>query len=461
MIKRPIALLVSLLLTGCSLAPDYQRPAAPIPVNYETKTSPAAVQATDWQQVFTDPALKKLIDTALQNNRDLRVAVLNVEAYQAQYRIQRAAQLPDITATGYQARQRIPGTYSGGASAISNTDSATVGISAYELDMFGRVQSLKDQALEKYLAQEETQRSTQLSLIANVATAYMTLLADHDLLHLAEQTAKSYEQSYQLIQQRYEAGISSSLDVSQSRSNLESVRSSLAQYRRQVALDQNALRLLLGTDIPTGLSSGLPEQDLTLLASLGADMPSSLLTRRPDILAAEHALKAANANIGAARAAFFPSISLTANAGSMSSSLNKLFDGGSGTWLFQPSINLPIFDFGSREAQLDVAKVQEKIEVATYEKAIQTAFKEVSDGLVAQDGYREQLQAQQALVDANKTYYQLAQSRYEKGVDSYLTLLDAQRSLFSAEQGLVSTRLALLSNRVSLFKAIGGGWQQK
>nr|WP_321241547.1 efflux transporter outer membrane subunit [uncultured Tolumonas sp.] len=461
MIKRPIALLVSLLLTGCSLAPNYLRPAAPIPVNYETKTSPAAVQATDWQQVFTDPALKKLIDTALQNNRDLRVAVLNVEAYQAQYRIQRAAQLPDITATGYQARQRIPGTYSGGASAISNTDSATVGISAYELDMFGRVQSLKDQALEKYLAQEETQRSTQLSLIANVATAYMTLLADHDLLRLAEQTAKSYEQSYQLIQQRYEAGISSSLDVSQSRSNLESVRSSLAQYRRQVALDQNALRLLLGADIPAGLSNGLPEQDLTLLASLGADMPSSLLTRRPDILAAEHALKAANANIGAARAAFFPSISLTANAGSMSSSLNKLFDGGSGTWLFQPSINLPIFDFGSREAQLDVAKVQEKIEVATYEKAIQTAFKEVSDGLVAQDGYREQLQAQQALVDANKTYYQLAQSRYEKGVDSYLTLLDAQRSLFTAEQGLVSTRLALLSNRVSLFKAVGGGWQQK
>ncbi len=195
MIKRPIALLVSLLLTGCSLAPDYLRPAAPIPVNYATKTSPAAVQATDWQQVFTDPALKKLIDTALQNNRDLRVAVLNVEAYQAQYRIQRAAQLPDITATGYQARQRIPGTYSGGASAISNTDSATVGISAYELDMFGRVQSLKDQALEKYLAQEETQRSTQLSLVANVATAYMTLLADHDLLRLAEQTAKSYEQS--------------------------------------------------------------------------------------------------------------------------------------------------------------------------------------------------------------------------------------------------------------------------
>ena len=461
MIKRPIALLVSLLLAGCSLAPDYLRPAAPIPASYETKTTTAALQATDWQQVFTDPALKTLIDSALQNNRDLRVAVLNVEAYQAQYRIQRAAQFPDITATGYQARQRIPGTYSGSASTISNTDSATVGISAYELDMFGRVQSLKDQALENYLAQEETQRSTQLSLIANVATAYMTLLADNDLFRLSEQTAKSYEQSYQLIEQRYEAGISSSLDVSQSRSSLESVHSRLAQYRRQVALDKNALPLLLGTDLPAGLSDGLPEQDLTLLVPLKAEMPSTLLTRRPDILAAEHSLKAANANIGAARAAFFPSISLTANAGSMSSSLNKLFDGGSGTWLFQPSINLPIFDFGSRDAQLDVAKVQEKIEVATYEKAIQTAFKEVSDGLVAQEGYRDQLQAQQALVDANKTYYQLAQSRYEKGVDSYLTLLDAQRSLFTAEQGLVSTRLALLSNRISLFKAVGGGWQPK
>jgi outer membrane protein, multidrug efflux system len=315
MIKRPIALFVSLLLAGCSLAPDYQRPAAPIPTTYETQAK-TGIQATDWQQVFTDPALKQLIDAALANNRDLRVAVLNVEAYQAQYRIQRAAQFPDITASGYQSRQRVIG------GAINNTDSATIGISAYELDMFGRVSNLKDQALEKYLAQEETQRSTQLSLIANVADAYMTLLADHDLLRLAEQTAKSYEQSYQLIEQRYEAGISSSLDVSQSRSNLESVRSSLAQYRRQVALDQNALRLLLGTNIPTGLSAGLPDQDLTLLAPLATEMPSSLLTRRPDIRSAEHALKAANANIGAARAAFFPSISLTANAGSMSSSLN-------------------------------------------------------------------------------------------------------------------------------------------
>ncbi len=452
MIKRPIAFLVSLLLAGCSLAPDYQRPEAPVPASYTTTVGSNAVKATEWQQVFTDPALQKLIDTALKNNRDLRVAALNVEAYQAKYRIQRAAQLPTLTASGSQSRQLA-------YDAISNTDTATIGISAYELDLFGRIQSLKDQALETYLAQEATQRSTQLSLIANVANAYMTLLADQDLLRLAEQTAKSYEQSYQLIDQRYQAGISSSLDLSQSRSNLESVKSSLAQYRRQVMLDKNALQLLLGTSIPDGLSAGLPDQDLTLLTPLAADMPSSLLTRRPDIQAAEHTLKAANANIGAARAAFFPTVSLTANAGSMSSSLSNLFDSGSGTWLFQPSISLPIFDWGSREADLDVTKIQKKIEIANYESAIQTAFKEVSDGLVSQDGYRQQLEAQQALVDANKTYYQLAQDRYEKGVDSYLTLLDAQRSLFSAEEGLVNTRLALLSNRVSLFKAVGGGWK--
>ena len=339
MTKRPIALLIALLLTGCSLAPNYQRPAAPIPASYDTTTSAAAQQATGWQQVFTDPALQKLIDSALQNNRDLRVAILNVEAYQAQYRIQRAAQLPTVTASGAQTRQLSYG-------AISNKDTATIGISAYELDLYGRLKNLKDQALENYLAQEETQRSTQLTLIANVATAYMALLADQDLLQLTDQTAKSYVQSYQLTEQRYRAGISSSLDLSQSRSSLESVNASLAQYRRQVALDKNALRLLVGTEIPTGLSAGLPAQDLTLLTPLSAEVPSSLLTRRPDVLAAEHALKAANANIGAARAAFLPTISLTANAGSTSSSLNKLFDGGSGSWLFEPSIDLPIFDWG-------------------------------------------------------------------------------------------------------------------
>jgi len=459
MIKRPLAFVIPLLLAGCSMAPDYQRPAAPIPTNYVVNTDEIA-KDTGWKNVFTDTHLQSLIDIALKNNRDQRVAVLNVETYRAQYQIQRAAQLPTINASGSQTRQRIPTAYSGSAPYISATDTASVGISSYELDLFGRVKSLKNQALETYLAQEETQRSTQLTIISNVATAYLTLLADQDLLRLTEDTTKSYEQSYQLTEQRYQAGISSSLDLSQARSNLESVRASLAQYRRQVALDKNALQLLLGTNIPDNLSVGLPAEDLTLLKPLTAGVPSTLLTRRPDILAAEHSLKAANANIGAARAAFFPTISLTASAGSMSSSLSSLFNSNSGTWTFQPSISMPIFDWGNRSASLDVAKVSEQIQVATYEKTIQTAFKEVSDGLVSQAGYKEQLIAQQALVDATRTYYKLAEDRYEKGVDSYLTLLDAQRSLFTAEQSLVSTRLAVLSNRVALFQALGGGWAE-
>lgn len=452
MIKRPLAFIIPLFLAGCSLAPDYQRPAAPIPTAYVVNTAEIAKE-TGWKDVFADENLQKLIDIALKNNRDQRVAVLNVEAYRAQYQIQRAAQLPTIAASGAYARAKAN-------SQISSTNTLSVGVSSYELDLFGRVKSLKNQALESYLAQEETQRSTQLTIIGNVASAYLTLLADQDLLRLTEDTAKSYEQSYQLTDQRYQAGIASSLDLSQARSNLESVRSSLAQYRRQVALDKNALQLLLGTNIPEGLSAGLPGEDLALLKPLGAGIPSTLLTRRPDILAAEHSLKAANANIGAARAAFFPTISLTAAAGTMSSSLDNLFKSGSETWSFQPAISLPIFDYGSRSASLDVAKVSEQIQVATYEKTIQTAFKEVSDGLVAQDGYKDQLIAQQALVDATRTYYKLAEDRYEKGVDSYLTLLDAQRSLFSAEQSLVSTRLALLNNRVALFQALGGGWEE-
>jgi multidrug efflux system outer membrane protein len=248
------------------------------------------------------------------------------------------------------------------------------------------------------------------------------------------------------------------LDVSQATPNVESVQVSLATYRTQVAQDINALRLLLGADVPSDLPKGLPQGDLTLLQSLSAGMPSSLLTRRPDILAAEHTLKAANADIGAARAAFFPTISLTANAGAMSSSLGNLFKAGSGSWLFEPSLSVPIFDWGTNSANLDVAEISKRSDIATYEKTIQTAFREVADALAAQNGYHDQLQSQQALVDADRTYFELAQERYEKGIDSYLTMLDAQRSLFSAEQTLVSTRLAVLNNRITLFKTLGGGW---
>ncbi len=458
MTKTLIALSVTLLLGGCSMAPDYQRPA--LPQGAAWQSNPAGEAAVSpWRQQFLDPALQQLIATALENNRDLRIAALNVEAYEARYRIQRAAQLPTLAANGSGTRQQGSDDLSStGQGTISSQYGANIGITSYELDLFGRIQSLKDQALENYLAQVETQRSTQIALIASVANAYLTLLADQELLALSEATLATEQESYGLTEHKYRLGAASEMELAQGRTALESAKVSLAQYQRQVKQDRNGLALLLGTGVPA-----LMTQPATLaevqLAAIPVGAPSSLLQQRPDILAAEHSLKAANANIGAARAAFFPAISLTATAGTASNQLSGLFDGGTGTWTFMPQINLPIFDGGKRIADLDVAEVSTKQAVASYEKSIQTAFKEVADTLGAQADYQQQLQAQQALVEANQTYFKLAEVRYEKGVDSYLTRLDAQRSLFSAKQGLISTRLAQLSNQVALYKAVGGGWQ--
>lgn len=458
MTKTLIALSVTLLLGGCSMAPDYQRPALPQGATWQSNQTGEAV-VSSWRQQFLDPALQQLIATALENNRDLRIAALNVEAYEARYRIQRAAQLPTLAVNGSGTRQQGSDDLSGtGQGTISSQYGANIGITSYELDLFGRIQSLKDQALENYLAQVETQRSTQIALIASVANAYLTLLADQELLALSEATLATEQESYGLTEHKYRLGAASEMELAQGRTALESAKVSLAQYQRQVKQDRNGLALLLGTGVPA-----LMTEPATLakvqLATIPVGAPSSLLQQRPDILAAEHSLKAANANIGAARAAFFPTISLTATAGTASNQLSGLFDGGTGTWTFMPQINLPIFDGGKRIADLDVAEVSTKQAVASYEKSIQTAFKEVADTLGAQADYQQQLQAQQALVEANQTYFKLAEVRYEKGVDSYLTRLDAQRSLFSAKQGLISTRLAQLSNQVALYKAVGGGWQ--
>ncbi|MBL0568228.1 efflux transporter outer membrane subunit [Aeromonas hydrophila] len=458
MTKTLIALSVTLLLGGCSMAPDYQRPALPQGATWQSNQTGEAV-VSSWRQQFLDPALQQLIATALENNRDLRIAAVNVEAYEARYRIQRAAQLPTLAANGSGTRQQGSDDLSGtGQGTISSQYGANIGITSYELDLFGRIQSLKDQALENYLAQVETQRSTQIALIASVANAYLTLLADQELLALSEATLATEQESYGLTEHKYRLGAASEMELAQGRTALESAKVSLAQYQRQVKQDRNGLALLLGTGVPA-----LMTEPATLakvqLATIPVGAPSSLLQQRPDILAAEHSLKAANANIGAARAAFFPTISLTATTGTASNQLSGLFDGGTGTWTFMPQINLPIFDGGKRIADLDVAEVSTKQAVASYEKSIQTAFKEVADTLGAQADYQQQLQAQQALVEANQTYFKLAEVRYEKGVDSYLTRLDAQRSLFSAKQGLISTRLAQLSNQVALYKAVGGGWQ--
>lgn len=454
------------LLSGCSLIPDYQRPEADVAAAwpqgeaYGAVATQGSTAAADlqWREFFRDPALHQLVQLALDNNRDLRVAALNVEAYRALHRIQRADLLPSISANGSGTRQRLPGDLSQtGEARTSGQYSATLGVNAWELDFFGRIRSLSEQALEQYLATEQAERSTQISLVASVATAYLQWQADQALLQLTADTLKTYEDSYALTQRSYDVGVADALALSQARSAVDSARVSLAQYRRLVAQDRNALTQLLGTGLPANLPQSLA-LDADLLATVPAGLPSDLLQRRPDVLQAEHQLKAANANIGAARAAFFPSVSLTANAGTASSQLSGLFDSGSGTWLFQPQISLPIFNAGRLRANLDYAKLQEQIQVAQYEKAVQVAFQEVADRLAARTTYQQQLEAQRALLDTTETYYDLAERRYRTGVDSYLTLLDAQRQLFSVRQQLIGDRLAQLSSEVELYKALGGGW---
>lgn len=461
--KTILSLSILLALGGCSLIPDYQRPAAPVAATlpgdgvYAGTTQAAAATPPEWRGFFRDPALQQLIAVALDNNRDLRVAALNVEAFQAQYRIQRSELFPQLGAAGSGTRQRLPGDLSAsGEPTTAGQYSATLGVSVWELDLFGRVRSLRDAALQQYFATEQAQRATQISLVAGVANAWLALQADRAQLALSEDTLRTYEQSYALTQRSFEVGVATALELAQSRTAVEGARISVAQYRRLVAQDANALQLLLGSGSAEGLNA-TAALDGELLAELPVGVSSELLLRRPDILQAEHALKAANASIGAARAAFFPSIGLTASAGTASSQLSGLFDGGSGTWLFQPQINLPIFTAGRLKANLDYAELQQDIRVAQYEQAIQAAFREVADGLAARGTYREQLVAQRDLVESSSEYYRLAESRYRAGVDSQLTLLDAQRQLFAARQQLIASRLAQLSGEIALFKALGGG----
>lgn len=453
---------LAVLLAGCSLIPEYQRPASPSAAQYPQGVvypapTPGAARAEDWRTLFNDPALQQLIESALVNNRDLRVAALNVEAFQAQYRIQRADLLPAVSANASESRQRLPPSVTGSKAMINSTYAVNLGVSAYELDFFGRVRSLSEQALQTWLATEQARRSAELSLVANVANAYLTWRADQELLELTRQTLAADEQSLRLTTRNREAGKSSALEQAQAQTSVDSSRANLARYKRQVAQDLNGLTLLVGAQVP----EKLPAQPLSsdLVQQLPAGLPSDLLQRRPDILQAEYQLKAANANIGAARAAFFPSVSLTASAGTSSRDLSGLFSAGSGAWTFQPQINLPIFNAGSLRASLDYSKLQKDVAVAEYEKSIQTAFQEVADGLAARSTYQQQLQAQRDLVQATQDYYNLAQHRYQNGVDSSLTFLDAQRSLFSSQQGLITDRLAQLVAEVNLYTALGGGWR--
>ncbi|REE23108.1 multidrug efflux system outer membrane protein [Paraburkholderia sp. BL27I4N3] len=464
------------VLAGCTLDPHYERPAAPVAVAYpqgdayeststSTSTSTAANSAsataatsplavdTAWRTFFRDERLQRLIEIALANNRDLRVAALNVAEYEAQYRITRAALAPSISASGSLTRERTQGV-------TSSASDLNVGTTSWEIDFFGRLRSLKRQALENYLATDASRQSTRISLIATVATDYLTLLSDERLLQLTEDTVKADQSTYDVTKRVQELGNSSLLDVQQAENSLASAKASLASYRRAVAQDRNNLVAVLGAPIPDDLPPARPFDDESMFADIGAGVPSLLLTRRPDIVQAEHALKAANANIGAARAAFFPKIELTATAGTSSSTLSSLFKAGTGAWAFAPSVSMPIFDYGSNKASLDVAKIEKQIEVADYESTIQTAFKEVSNALTARATYVDQVQADREYVASSQRYYTLAEARYKAGTDSFLTFLDAQRTLYTAQQQLATDTLSRQANLVTLYKVLGGGWEQ-
>lgn len=427
--------------------------ALPVALGEAASGDTGTVADIGWRDFFVDPKLEDLIARALDNNRDLRVAVLNVERARAQYHIQRADRVPSVALGAGLTR-------SGSDTAVTNAYSADLGIAAFELDLFGRVRSLSDAALQRYLATEEAQRSAQLALIAEVANAYLALSADLELERIAQATLESHQATFELTERRHGLGAVSALDVSQARTVVESARVDAARFAGQVAQDRNALALLVGGVIEPALWPERFAPEVSGISALPAGLPSAVLLRRPDVLQAEHQLLAANASIGAARAAFFPSISLTGSVGSASDELSGLFESGTRVWSFMPQINLPIFQGGRLRAALGVATADRDIALAQYEKSIQSGFRDVADALALGRTLDEQLRAQVALLDAATQAQGLSESRYKAGLDSYLVLLDAQRTRYSAAQALIGTQLALQSNRVALYKALGGGWQE-
>ena len=457
-----LALAVSLVLSGCStLEPRSTEVAPAIPSQWPAAvtagapaTPTAEVADIGWRDFFVDPRLQAVITQSLENNRDLRVAVLNVERAREQYRIQRADRVPAVGVQGQMNR-------SGGDAPVTEQFSANLGVVEFELDLFGRVRNLSQAALQQYFAEAANRRSAQLSLVAEVANAWLTLGADSEQLRIAQATLATYEDSLRLTEARRELGGASALELSQTRTLVETARTDVARFAGQVAQDRNALVLLAGGPVDATL---LPQAEVTEVASvrpLPAGMPGDVLLRRPDVMAAEHVLLSANANIGAARAAFFPSISLTGSIGSASSELSGLFDSGTRVWSFIPKLNLPIFQGGKLRANLGMATADRDIALAQYERAIQSGFREAADALALNESLDAQLSSQQALVAAAEQAQRLSQARYDAGLDSFLTLLDARRTAYTARQSLVSTQLAQQSNQVALYKVLGGGWHER
>lgn len=453
----------ALMLAGCTMAPKYEQPALPTAAHYaDAPAGNAVARDIAWQDFFGEARLKAVIALTLENNRDLRVAALRVEQAAAQYRIQRADLLPAVGGSGGYTRSRTPAEFTGiGQPRTGNQFTVGVGIASYEIDFFGRVRSLKDAALETYLATDEAARSARLALVAGVASQYLMERALEEQYALAEQTLKLVLDSRDLIKKRFDAGTASELDFKTVETQVYGTQASLADLKRQLAQARNALVFLVGAPLPADLPAPLPLREQGIISDIPAGVPSDLITRRPDILQAEHTLRAANANIGAARAAFFPSITLTGSGGFGSVELDSLFKGGSFMWSFAPKINIPIFTAGKLRANLEAVKAGQKIMLAEYEKSIQSAFREVSDALAARATYVDQIRAQQLRVASEQRRYELSDLRYQQGVDSYLTVITAQQSLFAAQQNLVQARFAELSNLVSLYKALGGAWEKK
>jgi len=465
--KRLVALVLALGVvgSGCTMAPKYKRPSAPIPGQWPTgdaygvakpQTVSSNVMQLKWQEFFTDPKLKKIIEMALNNNRDLRLAALHVERARGLYGIQRAELLPVINGdAGGGEQQSSADLIAPGAKRTSKAYEVNLGVTAWEIDFFGRIRSLEKQALEEYLDTEQARCSAQISLISSVANAYLAFAADRENLVLAENTFESQTSSYNMVKRQYELGVATKLDLHRAQTPVEIARRDIARYQQLVAQDQNALDLLAGSPVPkdllpSNLGSVKPTQ------TIAAGISSEVLLNRPDILAAEHQLRGAYANIGAARAAFFPRISLTTTLGSASSDLSGLFKAGTATWLYAPQLVMPIFDARTWSAY-KVSKVDRDIALTKYEKTIQTAFKEVADALAVNGTVEQRVVAQKALVETVSETYRLSKSRYTMGIDSYLGVLDAERTLFAAQQALVYLRQEKLANQIHLYAVLGGG----
>jgi len=455
MSKFLVSLLGAVLaLTGCTLIPKYGRPAAQVAAQYPgvTQTSCSAAADLGWETIFTDGRLKQLVRLALTNNADYQVAVLNVEQSRAQYRITRSASFPSLSASGSYTR-------SGDFATTSEAWSASLGTTAYEVDLFGRVRSQNRKALEQFFATAEAQRSAKISLVAEVANEYFVLRQAEEQIALAGKTLKSVEDSYALNKANFEAGATSELDLRTAEGQVQTANINRLTYERAREQAVNYLVLLIGQPMPTNLPPASPFNATNLVAEVSPGLPSELIQRRPDILKAEHTLKAANADIGAARAAFFPTITLTTSVGSTSAQLAKLFGSGTGVWSFAPQVTLPIFTGGQNLADLDSAKIGKRIDIMNYQKAIETAFREVSDSLVAFSSYALQIEAEIKLIAAQQRRYELANLRYRQGEDTYLNVLSAQQDLYRAQQELLQAQLSKLAGQISLYEDLGGGWK--